>query len=114
MAPFVAHPVQRRAGIETAGKCDADLLADGKVLQDVRHERGVLASGLRIGYSSLIVLAETDPMPELSPDVTGWPSRRSAARIRGRKSSSGCASSIRFCSAHGRACRSARPSGRQA
>ncbi len=33
-----AHPVQRRARVETAGECDADLLADRNVLQDVRHE----------------------------------------------------------------------------
>ncbi len=33
-----AHPVQRRARVEAAGECDADLLADGNVLQDVRHE----------------------------------------------------------------------------
>ena len=33
-----AHPVQRGAGVETAGERDADLLADGKILQDVRHE----------------------------------------------------------------------------
>ncbi len=32
-----AHPVQRRARVEAAGEGDADLLADGKVLQDVRH-----------------------------------------------------------------------------
>ena len=35
---FRAHPVQRRARVETAGECDADLLADRNVLQDVRHE----------------------------------------------------------------------------
>ena len=33
-----AHPVQRRARVETAGERDADFLADGKILQDVRHE----------------------------------------------------------------------------
>jgi len=29
--------MQRGAGVEATGKRDADLLADGKVLQDVRH-----------------------------------------------------------------------------
>ena len=50
-----AHPVQRRARVETAGKRDADLLADGKILQDVRHE-GAPSSVRKIGYSSRVVL----------------------------------------------------------
>ena len=40
---FRAHPVQRGTRVEAAGEGDADLLADGKVLQDVRHERRRLA-----------------------------------------------------------------------
>ena len=32
-----AHPVKRRAGVEAAGKRDADLLARGNALQNVRH-----------------------------------------------------------------------------
>ena len=47
-----AHPVQRGAGVETAGKGDADLLADGKILQDVRHETAASERCRRIGYSS--------------------------------------------------------------
>ena len=31
------HPVKRGAGVEAAGKCDADLLARGNALQNVRH-----------------------------------------------------------------------------
>ena len=34
---LVAHPVQRGAGVEAAGKGDADLLAGGKVLEDGGH-----------------------------------------------------------------------------
>ena len=39
-----AHPVERGARVEAAGKRDADLLADGKILQDVRHEGSVFAA----------------------------------------------------------------------
>ena len=35
--PLAAHPVQGGAGVEAAGKGDADALADGKVLQDRGH-----------------------------------------------------------------------------
>ena len=34
---LLAHPQQRGAGVESAGKGDADLLADGQVLQDGGH-----------------------------------------------------------------------------
>ena len=34
---LVPHPVQRGAGIETAGKRDADLLAGRKALENVRQ-----------------------------------------------------------------------------
>ena len=34
---LAAHPVQRGAGVEAAGKGDADLLAGGKVLEDGAH-----------------------------------------------------------------------------
>ncbi len=34
---LAAHPVQRGARVEAAGKRDADALADGKVLEDRGH-----------------------------------------------------------------------------
>jgi hypothetical protein len=34
---LLLHPVQRRARVEAAGKGDADLLAEGKMLQDGAH-----------------------------------------------------------------------------
>ena len=65
------HPVQRGARVEAAGKRDADLLADGKILQDVRHERGV-SGGVRNGYSSRVRAARRRRVVRL---------RRSPARI---------------------------------
>src|SRR5439155_4686397 len=50
------HPVQRRAGVEAAGERDADLLADGKILQDERHGVASLAL-LKMGYSSRVPFA---------------------------------------------------------
>ena len=50
-----AHPVQRRARVETAGKRDADFLADGKILQDVRHE------GTLRAVRNRVILAESSP-----------------------------------------------------
>jgi hypothetical protein len=38
---LLAHPVQRGAGVQAAGERDADLLADGKVLEDRGHGAGL-------------------------------------------------------------------------
>jgi hypothetical protein len=37
--------MQRGAGVEAAGKRDADFLAGGKILQDVRHGRVLRKAG---------------------------------------------------------------------
>ena len=52
MAPFCAHPVQRGAGVEAAGKGDADFLSDGQALKDVWQ--GVSEPDLISGTSSAI------------------------------------------------------------
>ena len=44
---LLAHPVDRRAGVEAAGKCDADLPSDRELLEDRFHGTGRKHSALR-------------------------------------------------------------------
>ncbi len=74
-----AHPVQRGAGVEPAGEGDADFLAGGKVLEDVRHVRTVRRSRAADdpGYSSRTVLAPRRVARD-TPIVRPPPDRRAA------------------------------------
>ena len=56
---LAAHPVQRRARVETAGERDSDLLTYGNVFQDVRHDREWSErsrAAWKPGYSSRVPL----------------------------------------------------------
>ena len=69
-----AHPVQRGARVETAGKRDADFLADRKILQDVRHvgtfravrNRVILAESSPAGATSMRGSDSHDPFDEIA------------------------------------------------
>ena len=66
-----AHPVQRGAGVETAGKRDADLLADGKTLQDVTHGMPRLME-VRGSCNSIRPRAGAGPDAPLAPGPRAW------------------------------------------
>jgi hypothetical protein len=65
--------VQRGARVETAGERDADLLADGKILQDVRHvEAG------RYAMASILADAFREDPVERAADALAAQGRRPA------------------------------------
>ena len=112
-----AHPVQRRARVEAAGERDADLLADGKVLQDVRHEGApsggeksvILALVSRAGAAAVLKRrrmrgrarqASKRPLEDRCRSCPTSPSTsRRFPRAFADNRSSACASSIRSCCA---------------
>ncbi len=67
---LLLHPVQGGGGVESAGEGDADLLAGGKMFEDVGH---VVASSLRdMLFAGLCYLLLVRPTLPPGPNVTGW------------------------------------------